>query len=192
VQCEARSGDAVFTFGDDLTILSWNTASEQLTGISAGDAVGRPCWEVLAGRDEDGGLICHAGCSGARLAREGWPVTGRELSIRTRDGRRRMLLSTIALRQGEASLYLHLLRNGGAGSDDSNVGVGPKVEATLTPRQREVLGLLAQGVAAKAIARKLGISETTVRNHIRAVLLELGCHSQLEAVAEARRRGLLS
>ena len=103
-----------------------------------------------------------------------------------------MALSTIALRQGEASLYLHLLRNGGASSGDSVVGVGPKVEATLTPRQREVLGLLAEGAPAKVIAGRLGISETTVRNHIRAVLLELGCHSQLEAVAEARRRGLLS
>jgi DNA-binding CsgD family transcriptional regulator len=192
VQREIRSGDAVFAFGDDLTIVAWNEATEKLTGIPAGEAVGRPCWEVLAGVDVDGGLICNAGCSGARLAREGWPVAARELSIRTRAGRRKVLLSTIALRDGESSLYFHLLRNGGEVADNFKRDADPKVETTLTPRQREVLKLLADGAAAKVVAQRLGISETTVRNHIRSILLELGCHSQLEAVAEARRRGLLS
>jgi DNA-binding CsgD family transcriptional regulator len=46
-------------------------------------------------------------------------------------------------------------------------------------------------VPAKVIATRLGIAEGTVRNHIRAVLVELGSHSQLEALAEARRRRLL-
>jgi PAS domain S-box-containing protein len=192
VQCDIRSGDAVFCFGDDLTILSWNEAAEKLTGISSAEAVGRPCWEVLAGADADGGLICHAGCSGARLAREGWPVAAQELSIRTRGGRRKVLLSTIVFRDGDSSLYFHLLRNDGEVSDGSKSGAHAIVETTLTPRQREVLQLLADGTPAKMVARQLGISETTVRNHIRSLLLELGCHSQLEAVAEARRRGLLS
>ena len=191
MQRDIHSGDAVFAFGNDLTIVSWNEAAEQLTGITAEEAVGRPCWDVLAGVD-DGGLICHAGCSGARLAREGWPVAACELSIRTRAGRREVLLSTIALRDGESSLYFHLLRNGGEVPDSSRPGAGPKVETTLTPRQREVLRMLAEGAPAKVISLRLGISETTVRNHIRSILLELGCHSQLGAVAEARRRGLLS
>jgi DNA-binding NarL/FixJ family response regulator len=62
----------------------------------------------------------------------------------------------------------------------------------LTPRQLEVLEALASGEPAKTIAPRLGIAETTVRNHIRMILVELGCHSQLEAVAEARRRRLIS
>jgi DNA-binding NarL/FixJ family response regulator len=41
------------------------------------------------------------------------------------------------------------------------------------------------------IAQRLGIAQVTVRNHIQAILTELRCHSQLEAVAEARRRHLL-
>ena len=61
----------------------------------------------------------------------------------------------------------------------------------LTPRQLEVLALIDQGCSAKAIAAKLEIAEPTVRNHIRSILLELGCHSQLEALAVARRRGLI-
>ncbi len=63
--------------------------------------------------------------------------------------------------------------------------------AGLSSRQREVLALLAEGVQARAIAARLGLSEATVRNHIRLILRKLGCHSQLEAVAVAYRIGLL-
>lgn len=55
----------------------------------------------------------------------------------------------------------------------------------LSPRHREVLALLAAGVQARAIGERLGISEATVRNHIRVILRRLDCHSQLEAVARA-------
>src|SRR5438128_6585845 len=57
----------------------------------------------------------------------------------------------------------------------------------LTPRQYEVLQLLAEGTSTTAIADQLEISEQTARNHIRAVLRALDCHSRLEAVAAARR-----
>ena len=58
-------------------------------------------------------------------------------------------------------------------------------------RQLEVLALIDQGLSAKAISQQLEIAEPTVRNHIRSILLELGCHSQLEALAVARRRHLI-
>jgi DNA-binding NarL/FixJ family response regulator len=61
----------------------------------------------------------------------------------------------------------------------------------LSPRQRQVLTLLAEGLRPTAIARRLELSLPTVRNHVAAVLHRLGCHSQLEAVATARRRGLI-
>lgn len=61
----------------------------------------------------------------------------------------------------------------------------------LTVRERQVLALLAEGLRASTIAHGLGLSEATVRNHIRSILRKLDSHSQLAAVAEARRRGLL-
>ena len=61
----------------------------------------------------------------------------------------------------------------------------------LSRREREVLALLDQGVKAKAIASRLGLTEATVRSYIRGALRKLGCHSQLEAIAVARRPGLL-
>jgi PAS domain S-box-containing protein len=61
----------------------------------------------------------------------------------------------------------------------------------LTPRQHEVLQLLAEGLTTTAIANRLEISEQTARNHIRAVLAALNSHSRLEAVAAARRAGMI-
>lgn len=68
---------------------------------------------------------------------------------------------------------------------------GPAGESPLTPRQHEVLRMLARGCSTTQIAEMLTLSETTVRNHIAALLRALGVHSRLGAVVEGRRRGLL-
>ena len=62
----------------------------------------------------------------------------------------------------------------------------------LTDRQREVLGLLCEGVSSKEIARRLRLSEVTVRNHIGAMSGRLGVHSRAEAVAFAYRHGFVA
>jgi DNA-binding CsgD family transcriptional regulator len=138
--------------------------------------------------DEDGSLVSHAGCSNARLAPEGWPVRSRDLHIRTLMGRRPASLATIALRGCERPVFVHVMREKAA----SPAGAREKGGAApwLTPRQRQVLALLAEGVPAKMIATRLALAEPTVRNHIRAILRTLGCRSQLEALATARRFGL--
>ena len=64
--------------------------------------------------------------------------------------------------------------------------------AGLTNREREVLGLLATGSSTRAVAEELGVSTDTARTHVQRILSKLDAHSRLEAVAEARRRGLLS
>jgi DNA-binding CsgD family transcriptional regulator len=65
------------------------------------------------------------------------------------------------------------------------------VVATLTPRQNEVLQLLALGSSTEQIASELHLTTETVRNHIRHVLKALAAHSRLEAVVVARRQGLI-
>jgi two-component system, NarL family, response regulator DesR len=64
-------------------------------------------------------------------------------------------------------------------------------ESPLTHRQEEVLQLLASGHSTKQIAAMLHLSRETVRNHVRGVLRGLGAHSRIEAIAEARHRGLI-
>jgi DNA-binding NarL/FixJ family response regulator len=61
----------------------------------------------------------------------------------------------------------------------------------LTEREREVLGLLAEGLSNAAIADKLTVSVHTVRNHIANLSAKLGAHSKLEALSIAVRDGLL-
>jgi two-component system nitrate/nitrite response regulator NarL len=67
---------------------------------------------------------------------------------------------------------------------------GFAVEA-LTPREQEVLQLLAEGLSNKVIARRLGISEHTVKFHVNTILGKLGAQSRTEAVTRAIRMGLL-
>ena len=61
----------------------------------------------------------------------------------------------------------------------------------LTPRQLEVLALLYEGLSNKLISRQLDISSATVKVHISAILRELNASSRLQAVAAARRLGLI-
>jgi two-component system nitrate/nitrite response regulator NarL len=61
----------------------------------------------------------------------------------------------------------------------------------LTQREHECLALLAEGLDTDSMAGRLGISPTTVRSHVQAVLTKLGVHSRLEAASLATRYGLL-
>ena len=61
----------------------------------------------------------------------------------------------------------------------------------LTPRESEVLQMLASGLANKEIAAKLAISEHTVKFHVASILGKLGAASRTEAVALGIRRGLV-
>jgi len=62
----------------------------------------------------------------------------------------------------------------------------------LTPREKEVLRLLAEGLPSRSIAGDLGISYTTVRTHIRSLGSKLAVHSKLEAIVKARELGLIN
>ena len=63
--------------------------------------------------------------------------------------------------------------------------------AALTMRELQVLELLAKGGRNKEVAAELGISEDTVRAHIKSILHKLGVHDRTAALTEALRRGLV-
>jgi DNA-binding NarL/FixJ family response regulator len=68
----------------------------------------------------------------------------------------------------------------------------PQPNATVTPRELEVLQMLADGRTTREIASSMFISYATTRNHIQHILHKLGAHSRLQAVAVATRQGLLA
>ena len=67
----------------------------------------------------------------------------------------------------------------------------PGAALRLTRREADVLMLLSQGVASKAIAERMGISLLTVRKHVQNALGRLGMHSQVAAVVFALQNGIL-
>lgn len=66
------------------------------------------------------------------------------------------------------------------------------LKPTLTPREHQTLGLLAEGLSNKQIARRLGISQHGAKRHVANVLAKLNCPNRTLAVAEAMRHGILA
>ncbi len=73
----------------------------------------------------------------------------------------------------------------------SNAPAMASEPSVLTPRELEVLRMMAEGAANKNIAWKLGISEHTVKFHVSSIMNKLGAASRTEAVATGVRRGLI-
>src|SRR5215218_5563932 len=97
------------------------------------------------------------------------------------------------LRAGETLMPLEevveLLRY--AGSERRQEYEARQAIEKLTPREREVLQALAEGLDSEGVAQKLNISLRTERNHMSSVLAKLGVHSQLQALVFAVRHGVV-
>jgi PAS domain S-box-containing protein len=108
-----------------------------------------------------------------------------EIDVILRDGRRRRVEVSSVPIEGNAichGVFGVVVRPGARPSAPA--------ESPLTPRQQQVLELLANGQSTKQMAASLHLSRETIRNYVRDLLRVLGAHSRIEALAEARRRGL--
>ena len=173
------TGEAGLLVNRASRVVSWNRAAERLTGIPAVRATGRFRETLLAAS----GLADHD-----RSALAGWPIHDVEIEIAVPRGRIRAQLTTVAIDLDGAPRILHLMR---PVTHAAGYAAGRLPPIELTPRQLEILQLLARGEQARAIADNLVLSEATVRNHIRAVLREFGVSCQLAAVARARELGIV-
>jgi two-component system nitrate/nitrite response regulator NarL len=93
----------------------------------------------------------------------------------------------VAVARGEVILP-NEIQAGLAAAIRSNAA-GPGVQ--LTPRERDVLGGLAEGKSAPQIASELHVSPATVKTHLKTLYEKLGVSDRAAAVAEAMRRGLI-
>ncbi|HEY6050592.1 MAG TPA: LuxR C-terminal-related transcriptional regulator [Thermoanaerobaculia bacterium] len=199
----AHSGEAVFaTDGADRIIL-WNKECEALLALPSRRAIGKPCYEVICGRDASDNIYCHRNCAVAFQAREKKedPVRRFPLTVRTGDGKTRRISSAMfAIPSYHPALttLVHVLRPEEAPQPASNAPepllpmAGPEGDfVALTPRETEILACLSHGDSTPAVARKLGIAAVTVRNHIQSILQKLEVHSKLEAVVLAQKRRII-
>jgi PAS domain S-box-containing protein len=203
----ARTADAVFVVDPDQRIVHWDPRAEALTGLLAEEMVGRPCHEALRGECEGGGRLYAKGCPVLALSRAGHAVPSYDMRVDTRiAGKRWTNVSVLSVDSENGPYLVHLLRDAQKAHDalemardlvrlafkDNDPAPNRRDVPGLTPRQAEILGLLAEGRSVKEICAELYLSKATVRNHVRALLQALGAHSQLEAVAAARKLGLLA
>ncbi len=83
-------------------------------------------------------------------------------------------------------------RGGETGSDDGDFSRAEESIERLTPREVDVLELLAEGLPNRSIANRLGISDQTVKFHVASISGKLGASNRTDVVRRAVRRGLIT
>jgi PAS domain S-box-containing protein len=220
LQVFANTADGVFAVDQGGRVVLWNKAASRILGFQVEEALGRRCCDVMSGLDVSGNLICYPGCQVMVLSARQQPIHHFDMCARRKDGQETWInISTIVVPADgdQPAGTVHLFRElaqprhapartrpaptgTGTPARDRGMearaaspgGLGKSPAASLTSREREILRLLAGGLTTSAIAEKLCISTTTVRNHIQHTLAKLGAHSRLEAVTVVFGQDLLA
>lgn len=185
-----HESQAVIAADEDGTIRVCNHAACQLLGVALEEVLGRTCWTLQAFRQPDGSAFCGARCPVRHAAREGQPGARHVVVAASgpNAGQQLELISfLVPSRQRDRCGVVHFLRPLSSATAPAGL-VGFDLQgAGLTPRECEVLQLIAEGRSTQAMAGALGIRPTTVRNHIRNILRKLGLHRRIEAVVALGR-----
>ena len=152
-----------------------------------GDRVGQSFCRIVAPE--------HATAARMQFARKllGGAMKPHMLMLIDRDGQRAevSVVSAPLSENGRSLGVFGLVLASGEPGAITERSVSGAVGPEPTPRQLEILRLLALGHDTEAIAEHLGVVHHTVRNHMRGLFRELGVHSRLQAVARAYQLGLL-
>lgn len=208
-----HTADAAYVVTEDGEIRSWNRAAERLFGYPASEVLGRHIEDVLDAFDA---LRTEPLKGGSEAATRRWDgssagIPNFDLDVRTRSGARiwvnvstivfdnprtgRRLLVRLARDIAQSQLNAQLTRRvldaarelvAFAEDAPQHAPVEP-----LSAQERQILKLFAAGGNSSTVARKLGISAQTLRNHLHRINRKLRTHSRLEAVTHAQRRGLI-
>jgi DNA-binding NarL/FixJ family response regulator len=183
----ARGGLAALVAARSELVLVGEATPREVSGAAARSAPAAILWDLGAGGAD---ALRAAPAPVVALAAE-----EREAAEALRAGARGALFRGAAADAIAAALLAAARGLTVLDGDLAGEFVRPPAAATprepLTPREREVLALLAEGLANKAIAARLGISEHTAKFHVNAILGKLGVESRAEAIVQAARMGLV-
>jgi DNA-binding NarL/FixJ family response regulator len=103
---------------------------------------------------------------------------------------------TYLLKDSKLEELLHGIREAGSGHRYLSPNVAGKLaqrisEDDLTPREEEVIALMADGKSNRQIAQELGVSEGTIKTHVTNILEKLNVASRAHAIVEALKRGIV-
>lgn len=208
-----QTADAAYTVTDDGEIRSWNRAAERLLGYAASEMVGRYVDDALEARDALDTPVL-AGGANSRIRKcddTDCAPPNFDLHVRTRSGARLWVsVSTIVHhnRRSGRRLFIRLAHDIDQSRHNEEL-LGRLLEVTrqhvslqnsthhapvdsLSDQEGRILKLLATGISSATIARNLGISAQTLRNHVHHINRKLRTHTRLEAVTHAQRRGLIA
>ena len=174
----------------DQNVVFWNSRAERILGHAARDVLGRKCYEVVQGIRHDGLTpFCSRDCPAVVAAKHGQipPATYVRMQCASGQVKRMTMIPLIATDDEDRVVLVHMFHETPA--DDAGASV--PTELPLTPRELEVLRLLAQGLRPAEIASRLVISVHTVRKHISNASEKLHSHGMMSTVLAAQRRRLL-
>lgn len=162
-----------------------NVAAERASGSSNAQLLGRHFTELLAP-----GARENVEAQFRRAVECGEPTDFETVFVDARGNLRGVRAQHLPLRYGDEIVGVLILAFDVRRPPSTLIVLEPPPQ--LTPRQREVLELIAAGLSTSEIASKLTVSPETVRNHLRSVFSELNVHTRLEAIVAAQRLGLLA
>jgi PAS domain S-box-containing protein len=205
------ASDAVFVVRETGEICFWNQAAQELFGYPEDKVMGESCSSLLHGVGTLGTQVCHERCVELQCTPHPKPMPNFDLNVTTGSGERRWVnISTIPYvnRRTQKTLIVHLARDINdqkkreevfrkmlaishevAGLETSMNGTAPVTP--LSSHELEILRMFAAGNDAPRIAKALGISPQTLRNHLHHVNKKLRTHNRLEAVTHALQRRLI-
>ena len=168
--------EAIVEHAPDVAVL--DVKMPQLTGLQVLNAVRRDGHATRV-------ILLSAFLDGA-VAFEG-VAAGAAAYLSKEADRRRIMDAVAAVHRGETVFDPEIQ----AGLAAEIRARGSTERPSLSPREREVLGAIAEGRSAPEIGRELYLSTATVKSHLRSLYEKLGVSDRAAAVAEAMRRGLL-
>lgn len=203
--------DAVFVVTEHGEIRAWNKSAEQLFGYSAAEAKGKTCFDLLHGVGALGTRVCHEHCSVLDCVGKESTIPNFDLNASKRDGRRLWVNVSTLIFQNQRTggrLLVHLAHDITEQKKQDEVflrvlalskemsGLGDRVSnkapvSPLSSQEIDILKMFAAGKSSSKIAKQLGITVQTLRNHLHNINLKLRTHNRLQAVMHAMQRKLI-
>jgi len=208
------TSDPSFAVDGSGLISAWNGAAEKYFAVVESAVLGQPCYRIVQGTDECG-VVCGPHCSIMQAMRQQRLVGNFDLMVQTPVGNKWCNVAVLRADVGnsEERHALHVVREIDFRKRiellmhdfiGNQLGLPPAKlkelaslkrsslrDAGLSAREQEILKLIAKGVTTKSVALQLGISPSTVNNHIQHVLNKLGASNRLDAIRRAERSGLV-